>query len=103
MLSDQALRDRYRLKWIADGLDEPQLEAYLGFLDTTDDEREIASRTVGPEELELLQALETARAMYLAPEDRNPGSITEAKVARYPERYRQPGSRSSDINKRPNE
>ncbi|MCA2431012.1 hypothetical protein HFN06_06080 [Rhizobium leguminosarum] len=88
MISNQALRDRYRLKWIPVGLDEKQLDSYRGYLDMTDDERAIVSRTVGPEELDLLLELETARAMYLAAEDRDPGSITEAKVARYPERYR---------------
>ncbi|CAN7361104.1 hypothetical protein LJR251_002091 [Rhizobium rhizogenes] len=62
MISNQALRDRYRLKWIPVGL-----EAYPAFLDMTDDERPIVSRTVGAEELELLLELETARAMYLAP------------------------------------
>jgi hypothetical protein len=81
MIRYQTLRDHYRLRWIPIGLEEEQLEAYRDYLDMTDDERSIVTRTVGPEELELLLELETARAMYLDPADRDPGSITKAKVA----------------------
>ncbi|MGO4569982.1 hypothetical protein AB4Z52_34365 [Rhizobium sp. 2YAF20] len=87
MATDQPLRDHYRLKWIPVGLTAEQMEAYRGYLDMTEDERSVIGKTVTNEELELLLELETARAMYVEPEDRQPGSITEAKVARYPERY----------------
>lgn len=68
----------------------------------TDDERAIVSRTVGPEELDLLLKLETARAMYLAAEDCDAGSITEAKVARYPERYRESDGKGTGADEKSN-
>jgi hypothetical protein len=86
--TDQSLRDRYRLRWIPVGIGADQLEAYCGYLDMTEDERSVISKTLSYEELELLLEFETARAMYLSPEERDSGSITEAKVARYPERYK---------------
>jgi hypothetical protein len=45
MATDQPLRDRYRLKWIPVGLDGEQLEAYRGYLDMTEDERSVFSKT----------------------------------------------------------
>lgn len=88
MTSDQVIRDRFRLKWIPVGLSSGQLDHYVRFLDMAEDEKSVFQRTVTGDEMELLLELETARAMYLDPVDREPGSITEAKVAKYPERYR---------------
>ncbi|MDX0503624.1 hypothetical protein GOC80_13410 [Sinorhizobium medicae] len=53
----------------------------------SDDDQKHVLDTSYNEEAELWISVLTARALYEDPLDKRDGSITEAKVARYPERY----------------
>lgn len=86
---DQELRDRLKLKYLPFNADDPDTLAEVKrFLAMSDDEQAAFVRVLYNEEYELWNAVMTARALYKSPVDRDPGSITEAKVDAYPERYR---------------
>ena len=85
---DQDLRDRLKLKYLPFNSDDPDLLAAAErFLAMSDDEQAAFVRVLFNEEYEFYNNIMTARALYKPPVDRDPGSITEAKVAAYPERY----------------
>lgn len=86
---DQELRDRLRLKYLPFDADDPDVLAEVErFLSMSDEEQYEFTRLLFNEEYEFWNSLMTARALYKAPVDRDPGSITQAKVDAYPERYR---------------
>lgn len=86
---DQELRDRLRLKYIPFDASDPELVAEVErFLALSPDEQHEFTRVLFNEEYEFYNGIQTARALYKPPVDRDPGSITEEKVRAYPERYR---------------
>ncbi len=83
----EALRDWLRVKYVP--VDDPSGDVILCFDDYLAlplvDKRK-ALQVMSDEDAELFIGLEVARALYVDPVDR--GGVTEAKVAKYPERYR---------------
>lgn len=84
----EAAKERLRLKYLPVDFDISRVDEYERYLSMTDDQQKAFVSSMSNDEVEFWIALETARALYQDPVDRHPGSITEAKVARYPERYR---------------
>ena len=84
---DQALRDRLRLKYIPFDPTPELIEKVDAFFAMSDAEQAGRLEIAYNEEAEFLINIMTARALYKDPVDRQDGSITEAKVARYPDRY----------------
>jgi hypothetical protein len=82
-----AIKERLRLKYLPPGADLDDLSRIEAFLAMSDEEQRHVLDTSFNEEAEFFIGLLTARALYKAPVDRHPGSITEDKVAAYPERY----------------
>lgn len=86
---DQELRDRLKLKYLPfNANDADTLAEVERFLALSDDEQATFTELLFNEEYEFYNGIQTARALYKSPVDRDPGSITQAKVAAYPERYR---------------
>lgn len=82
------LRDWLRVKYLP--VDYPAADDILRFdkhLSLSTEEQSAAVSEMSNSDAELYISLEVARALYTDPIDRESG-ITEAKVARYPERYR---------------
>lgn len=86
-LEYETLRDWLRLKWIPGDPSADEIVRYDDYLALSDAEQSALMRGMSGDELEIYIELETARALYVDPVDRESG-ITETKVARYPERYR---------------
>jgi hypothetical protein len=80
-------KERLKLKYLPFEPTSELIEQAGAFLSLSDADRSHRLETSYNEEAEFLIAIETARALYRDPADRNPGSITEDKVARYPDRY----------------
>lgn len=78
------LRDWLRVKWIPG--DPSADDLALDYLALTDAEQADAVRGMSDDEVGFWIELETAWALHVDPVHRESG-ITEAKVARYPERY----------------
>lgn len=83
------LRERLKLKWLpfAEGFVVEHVDKYESFLSLSDEEQNTFIATLGETDFEFYITLLTSRAMYRDPVDRTPGSITEALVARYPDKY----------------
>ena len=84
---DRALRDRLRLKYIPFDPTSVLIEKVEAFFAMSDAEQAGRLELAYNEEAEFLISILTARALYKDPVDRNPGSITQDKVNRYPDRY----------------
>lgn len=87
-LEYETLRDWLRVKWIP--IDDPSGDDILrldDYLALSEAEQSAALQEMTDEDAEFFIELETARALYVDPIDRESG-ITPEKVARYPERYR---------------
>ncbi|PZU79050.1 MAG: hypothetical protein DI546_01695 [Rhizobium sp.] len=83
----ETLRDWLRVKYIP--VDDPSGDDILRFDDHLAlplEDKGKALKVMSDEDAELFIDLDVARALYVDPVDR--GGITEAKVAKYPERYR---------------
>lgn len=76
-----------RLKYLPVDFKFDRMDEYERYLSMSDDEQKAFVADMTNAEFELWSSLETSRALYKDPADRHPGSITEDKVARYPERY----------------
>ncbi|WP_276117949.1 hypothetical protein [Pararhizobium qamdonense] len=88
MPDNQGLRDRLKLKYLPfDPTPEAIAEAEA-FIAMSDAEQAHELEISFNERAEVLISLVTAQALYKDPADRDPGSITEAKVAAHPERYK---------------
>lgn len=83
----EAVKDRLQLKYVPWNFDYDRIDEYERYLSMTDDEQRAFVADMPNREYEFWNSLETSRALYQDPADRSPGSITEEKVARYPERY----------------
>lgn len=81
-------KDRLRLKYLPVDFDFERVDEYQRYLSMSGDEQKAYVAGMSNEEYEFWNSLETSRALYQDPVDRNPGSITQDKVDRYPERYR---------------
>jgi len=81
------LRDWLRVKWIPGDPSGDEIVRYDDYLALSDAEQSALMRDMSVDEIEFYLDLETARALYVDPVDRERG-VTEAKVARHPERYR---------------
>lgn len=86
-IRNEAAKERLRLKYLPFNFNLEQVEEYERYLKMTDDEQRAFVADMSNEEYEFWNALETSRALYVDPVDRNPGSITQDKVNRYPQRY----------------
>ncbi len=84
---DQALRDRLRLKYIPFDPTPELIEKVDAFFAMSDAEQAGHLGLAYNEEAEFLISIMTARALYKDPVDRSPGTITQDKVNRYPDRY----------------
>ena len=74
-----------RLKYLPVDFDFDRIKEYDRYLSMSDDEQKTFLADMPTEEYEFLNALETARALYVDPVDRQGGSITEAKVVAHPD------------------
>jgi hypothetical protein len=81
------VKERLRLKYVPFSPTPEAVAEAEAFLSLSDAERSRRMKTACNEKVEFLISLETARTLYVDPLDRQDGLITEAKVARYPERY----------------
>jgi len=80
-------KTKLRLKYLPVGFDFGRVHEYDRYLSMPVDDQKAFVSSMSNEEFQFWVALETSRVLYVDPVDRNPGSITEAKVARYPNRY----------------
>lgn len=87
-LRSAEVKERLKVKYVPVDFDFRRIDEYDRYLSMSDDQQRVFVAEMSNVEVEFWIALETARAMYQAPLDKRDGSITEAKVARYPERYR---------------
>lgn len=78
---------KLRLKYLPVDFDIDRIDEYGRYLEMSDDEQRTFVADMPTEEYEFWNALETSRALYVNPLDRQDGSITHAKVARHPDRY----------------
>lgn len=81
------VKARLRLKYLPFGPTPELIERVEAFLSMSDDEQKHVLDTSYNEDAELWISVLTAHALYEDPLDKRDGSITEAKVARYPQRY----------------
>ena len=88
MPDNQDLRDRLRLKYVPFDPTPELITEAEAFLSLSDTERSHRLETAYNEKAEFLISLETARALYVDPVDRQDGLITQAKVDRHPDRYK---------------
>ncbi|RVL87695.1 hypothetical protein CN140_01820 [Sinorhizobium meliloti] len=88
MSDNQDLRERLKLKYLPFDPTPETVDRVDAFLGNSDEEQTAFLKTVPDVEADFWISLLTARALYKDPVDRNPGSITEDKVDRYPDRYR---------------
>lgn len=86
-LRSAEVKERFKLKYLPFSPTPELIEKVEAFLALSDDEQKQVLETSFNEDAELWISVLTARALYVDPVDRNPGSITEDKVARYPDRY----------------
>ncbi|OCW56311.1 hypothetical protein [Hoeflea olei] len=75
------------MRWIPGDPSADDIVRYDDWLALPPEERSARYRHMSETDAEFWLEIETARDLYRDPVDREPG-ITEAKVARYPERYR---------------
>ena len=83
----EAIREWLRVKYVP--VDSPSGDDILrfdGHLALSPEDQKKALQVMQDEDAELFIDIEVARALYIDPIDR--GGITEAKMAKYPERYR---------------
>lgn len=86
-LRSAEVKERLRLKYVPFSPTPELIERVEAFLALSDDEQKHVLDTSYNEDAELWISVLTARALYEDPLDKRDGSITEAKVARYPDRY----------------
>jgi len=88
-MTDNEICERLRLKYIPDceGFDPEHVDDYEHFLNLPRAEQCEVVDDLHPTKRELYVELLTSRAFYRTHEDRDPGSIIQAKVDVYPERY----------------
>lgn len=86
-LQSAAAKERLRLKYLPVDFDFARIDDYERYLSMSDDEQRAFVSGMSNVEYEFWNALETSRALYQDPVDRNPGSITQDKVDGYPGRY----------------
>lgn len=86
-LRSAEVKERLKLKYVPVGFDIDQIEQCERYLSMSDDQQKAHVADMSDVEVEFWIALETSRALYVDPIDKRDGSISEAKVARYPERY----------------
>lgn len=86
-LSSAEVKERLQLKYLPFSPTPEMIASAEAFLLLSDAERSRRLETAPNDEVEFLISLETARALYVDPLDKRDGSFTEAKIARYPERY----------------
>lgn len=84
-LRSAEVNERLKLKYVSFSPTPDMIAKAEDFLSVSDAERSHRLETAPDDEVELLISLETARALYEDPLDRQDGSITKAKVAQYPE------------------
>lgn len=91
MIDDEydTLRDWLRMRWIPGDPSGDDIVCYDDWLALPPEERSARYRHMTDDKADFWIEIETARGLYRDPVDRESG-ITEAKVARYPERYGRP-------------
>ncbi|TAW50580.1 hypothetical protein [Rhizobium leguminosarum] len=86
-LNSAEVKERLRLKYVPFSPTPEAVAEAEAFLSLSDAEQAHELEFAYNERAEFLVSLITARALYQDPLDKRDGSVTEAKVARYPERY----------------
>lgn len=86
-IRSEAAKEQLKLKYLPLDFDFEKVDEYERYLAMSDDEQKAFVADMSNDEYEFWNALETARALYQDPVDRDPGSITQDKVDAYPERY----------------
>ncbi len=86
-LNSAEVKERLQLKYVPFSPTPEAVAEAEAFLALSDGEQAHELEIAYSERAEFLVSLMTARALYEDPLDKRDGSITEAKVARYPERY----------------
>lgn len=80
-------KDRLKLKYLPVDFDLDKIDEYERYLSMSDEDQKAFVADMPTGRIDFWIDLETSRALYVDPVDRQDGSITEAKVARYPDRY----------------
>lgn len=83
----ETLRDWLRMRWIPGDPSADDIVRYDDFLSLSLEERSTVYHEMPDAEAEFWLEIETARDLYRDPVEHESG-ITEAKIARCPERYR---------------
>lgn len=86
-IRSKVAKERLKLKYLPLDFDFEKVDEYERYFAMSDDEQKTFVADMSNDEYEFWNALETARALYQDPVDRDPGSITQDKVDAYPERY----------------
>jgi len=87
-LQSAEVKGKLKLKYLPVDFDFGQIEQYERYLSMSGDEQKAFVGRMSNVEYEFWNSLETARALYVHPLDRQDGSITEAKIARHPGLYK---------------
>lgn len=80
-------KQRLRLQYVPFQSTPEMIEKVEAFLLLSDEEQQQVLDTCSSDEAELWISVLTARAIYEERQDKGTGSITEERVARYPDRY----------------
>lgn len=80
-------KKRLRLQYVTFQPTPEMVEKVEAFLSMSDDEQQQVIDACDNEQAELWISVLTARTIYEERQDRGDGSITEERVARYPDRY----------------
>lgn len=80
-------KKRLRLQYVPFQPTPEMIEKVEAFLSMSDDEQKQVLDTYSSDETEIWISVLTARAIYEERQDKGNGTITEERVARYPERY----------------
>lgn len=78
---------RLRLQYVPFSPTPEMIERVEAFLVMSDDEQKQVLDACDNEQAELWMSVLTARAIYEERQEKGDGSITEERVARYPDRY----------------
>lgn len=82
------VKEKLQLRYVPFSPTPEMIEKVEAFMSLSDDEQRHVLDTSFNEDAELWISVLSAQALYKDPLDRQNGSITEARVARYPERYK---------------
>lgn len=81
-------KKKLKLKYLPVDFDFARIDEYERYLSMSIDDQQAYVSDMSNDAVEFWISLETARVLYEDPLAKRDGSITDAKIARHPERYK---------------